>query len=53
MLAERQKAREAEHAARKASKAEFAAEVKGRRRFGLRTRYAIKEARLEGRERLV
>ncbi len=47
MIAERQRARVADHATRAASLAAFSAEVKKRRTFGLKRRYALKAARIQ------
>lgn len=47
MIVERQRAREADHAKRRASLAAFTAEVKQRRSFGLKRRYALKAARIQ------
>ena len=53
LILERQQAREADYAERQASRAEFSAEVKRRRMYGLRKRHAIKLGRVKPTERLV
>jgi hypothetical protein len=52
MIAERERARIADHRKRKTSQADFAADAKKRRSFGLKRRYALKAARLRAAERL-